>query len=79
VTGQRGQHTDSAASNAHPLDEWVEITAMGEAAPIFLLAVDGREAAIRRTVEQYVHDRIPLDVLEEAIAEELGLRREEQM
>lgn len=58
--------------NPVPPDTWVEITGFGDPAPRYLLATDGREAAIEQAKAEYVYDRISLDELEERVAAALG-------
>lgn len=56
----------------HPLDVWVDVTAFGDAVPRRLLAIDGREVAISRAQDAYVHGRIDVEELERLVAEALA-------
>lgn len=48
-------------------DIWVDVQGFGDPAPRYLLATDGREAAIEKAKAEYVYDRIDLDELEERV------------
>lgn len=53
--------------SGHPLDQWVEVTKLGDSEPVFILAVDGREAAISKARAEYLNNRIDVSEFEDRI------------
>ena len=52
---------------SHPRDEWVDVTCLGSAEPIYILARDGRHTEIAEAKALYLADRIDVDELERRV------------
>lgn len=58
---------------AHPDDEWVDVTSLGDTAPHYALARSGAETVVNRARAAYIAGQIDVEELERRIDEAVFL------